>query len=46
MMHLLSGNCYTSASKLHLFFASKIVFCRFQFANMDSLKCTKTPHPN
>jgi len=43
MTHLLSANCYISASKLSLFFASNIVFCRFQVENMDSGGMTKYP---
>jgi len=35
MMHLLPANCYIYASKLSLFFASNIVFCRIQVRNME-----------
>ena len=44
-MQLLWGDCYTSASNLCLFLASNIVFCHLQVTNVDSVKCTKTPHP-
>ena len=35
MTHLLSVNCYISASKLSLFFASNMVFCHSQVTNME-----------
>jgi len=33
--HLLSAKCYIYTSKLRLFFASNIIFCRSQVTNME-----------